>query len=164
MEQRSGKNKKGNNKMLGCLAVIILVISFSIIVSSILGSKNDNSNKDSTVSKSSSSGDWSTDVNKGEFLLIAEKYIKETYAIDNFKIDHSSKKLKVYNSPKEINAETGEEYSNITNGGSEFTYQDKIYSFSLMYNKIDENKYSVIYLHSNYDSSKGIDVPFKSAQ
>lgn len=162
MEQRSGNKKQKSNKLMGCLGAVVIILVLAIALPFILGDKS-KTDESKGKTQSSTSGDWS-DADKSEFLVIAEKYIKQTYAIDNFKIDDSSDKLKVYNSPTDVNAETGEEYKNIINGISEFTYQDKVYPFTLLYNKIDKNKYSVLYLYSNYDSTKGIDVPLKSEQ
>lgn len=71
---------------------------------------------------------------KAEFATIAEKQITKNYAIDNFKIDLSS--IKVNQFPDEINADTGEVYKNVMNGGGKFTFQDKIYDFSLIYRRL----------------------------
>ncbi|HBC4799078.1 TPA: hypothetical protein KET04_002632 [Enterococcus faecalis] len=99
---------------------------------------------------------------KAEFATIAEKQITKNYAIDNFKIDLSS--IKVNQFPDEINADTGEVYKNVMNGGGKFTFQDKIYDFSLIYSKKDESKYTVLYLYSPLDKTKTMEIPLKSDQ
>lgn len=97
-----------------------------------------------------------------EFATIAETQIKRIYAIDNFKMDLQS--VKVNQFPDDKNTETGEIYKNVYNGTGEFTWQDKVYSYSLIYSKKDTTKYSVLYLYSNLDTSKGIDIPLESDQ
>ncbi len=97
---------------------------------------------------------------KAEFAAIAEKHIKESYSIDNYKVDLKS--IKVNRFPDDKNAETGEVYKNILNGIGDFTWQDQQYNFSLIYSKKDETNYSVLYLYSNLDPNKGIDTPLES--
>ena len=50
------------------------------------------------------------------------------------------------------------------NGGGKFTFQDKIYDFSLIYSKKDESKYTVLYLYSPLDKTKTMEIPLKSDQ
>ncbi|WP_315307334.1 hypothetical protein [Enterococcus devriesei] len=133
----------------------------SVLLFLILGACSTSEKEEPKNYESTNSTIKETDTDqKAEFATIAEKHIKEVYSIDNFKIDLKS--IKVNQFPDDKNAETGEIYKNILNGIGDFTWQDKQYNFSLIYSKKDDTNYSVLYLHSNLDSTKGIDTPLES--
>ncbi|MBS7578329.1 hypothetical protein HOY36_12320 [Enterococcus sp. MMGLQ5-2] len=129
----------------------------------------------SSKSESKSTNDSSYDYNqtnsevkeannsqKAEFIVLAKKEIKKLYQIDNFEIDDSSDNLKVNIMPDDKSQDGSETYKNVFSGISNFTYQDKIYSFDFIYSKTDENHYKVLYLYSNYDANNKISVPLDS--
>lgn len=122
-------------------------------------SSSENESKTNYSSTNSSIKEIDTN-QKAEFATIAEKHIKEIYAVNNIKMDLKS--INVTQFPDDTNAETGEVYKNVFNGVGDFTWQDKQYNFSLIYSKKDDTNYTVLYLHSNLDSAKGIDTPLES--
>lgn len=133
----------------------------SILSVILLGACSTSENKSKTDYSSTNSSIKETDTaQKAEFATIAEKHIKEIYAVDNIKMDLRS--ISVTQFPDDKNAETGEVYKNVFNGIGDFTWQDKKYNFSLIYSKKDDTNYTVLYLHSNLDSNKGIDTPLES--
>lgn len=141
--------------------LIATLAASSFIVS---GCGSNETSSEEVASESAVSGELheAEDNTRGEFLTIAEKLIKENYGIDNFQIDISSNKLSVFNSTDEMNLETGEEYNNVINGMGEFTYQDNIYRFNILYSKPDENSYEILFMDSDYNHDSGIDIPLES--
>ena len=141
---------------------LIATLAASVFIISACGSSETSSEE--VASESAVSGEISEaelEV-KGEFVTIAEKAIKESYGIDNFEIDISSNKLSVFNSTDEMNSETGEEYNNVINGMGEFTYQDNIYRFNILYSKTSEDSYQILFMDSDYNHDLGIDIPLDS--
>lgn len=135
------------------VASVLLVIFLGACSTPEKEETKDYSSTNSTIQETDNS-------EKAEFAAIAEKHIKESYSIDNYKVDLKS--IKVNQFPDDKNAETGEVYKNIYNGNGEFTWQDKVYNFTLIYSKKDDTNYSVLYLYSNLDTNKGIDTPLES--
>lgn len=133
----------------------------SILSVILLGACSTSENESKTDYSSTNSSIKETDTaQKAEFATIAEKHIKEIYAVDNIKMDLKS--ISVTQFPDDKNAKTGDVYKNVFNGIGDFTWQDKKYNFSLIYSKKDDTNYTVLYLHSNLDSNKGIDTPLES--
>ncbi|WP_375178772.1 hypothetical protein [Enterococcus rotai] len=97
-----------------------------------------------------------------ELSVISENQIKKLYGIDNIKINYTTKDFKVFRMPDDKNAETGEVYKNVYSGIGDFTWQDKIYHFSILYSMVDDSKYNVLSLTSQYDTDKIINVPLES--
>ncbi|MGM8140071.1 hypothetical protein [Enterococcus italicus] len=93
---------------------------------------------------------------KSEAITIAKKVLKEHYSIDNFKIDTSNKKFKVNRAPDNKNTVTGEVYKNFYSASGDFSYQDKIYQFDMLYSMKKDDKFSVVYFKTNLDDSKTI--------
>lgn len=166
MDKKSRNNEKG---CLGCLGIlgIILIVSFGITLFNSYTHRGEASSKNTAETKevknyseTNSSVKEVDNDQVAEFATIAKKHIKQIYSIDNFKMDLKS--IKVYQFPDDKNSETGEVYKNVINGTGEFTWQDKVYSYTLIYSNKDTKNYSVLYLYSNLDSNKGIDTPLES--
>lgn len=92
----------------------------------------------------------------------AEIQIKQLYGLDKIKIKGDSENLKVMRMPDDKNSETGEEYKDVYSVRGNFTFQDHVYNFTMLYSLTDEDHYKVLYLISNYDDSKSISVPLAS--
>jgi hypothetical protein len=146
---------------------LIVIFLFAGLANS-LTTKNDKktaSSESIELKKETKSDDTVKAVNtsqKAEFIVLAEAQIKKAYQIDNFKIDTSENNLKVNIFPDNKSSDGKTTYKNILNGAGEFTYRDKVYKFSFMYSKINSDSYKTLYLYSDYDKNKGIDVPLKN--
>lgn len=99
---------------------------------------------------------------KSRASVIAEKSIKKLYSIDNFKINFTDSSFKVFQMPDDKNIETGQEYKNIYSVIGDYTWQDKLYKFSMLYSMSDEDNYTVLSLTSNIDNAISIDIPIES--
>lgn len=160
MEQRSGKNKKDNSTLvgcLGCLGLIAVIIIIGTIIFSTPNSKNSSEKQDYTQSNTEVK-DAKEEIPNAS--VIADDKIKQLYSIDNFKVKYST--LRVNRLPDDKNPETGEIYKNLYGVHGEYTWQDRIYHFSMIYSKKNENEYTVVHLTSNLDDSKTINVPLES--
>ena len=83
--------------------------------------------------------------------------------IDNFEVNFTDDSFKVYRMPDDKNTETGEEYKNVYSAIGNFTYQDKIYNFDMVYSFTDKDSYKVLYFNTPFDESKNtIDTPLES--
>lgn len=103
------------------------------------------------------------DEEKSEASVIVEKVLKEHYMIDNFKVNFTDDSFKVYRMPDDKNTETGEEYKNVYSAIGNFTYQDKVYNFDMVYSFTDKDSYKVLYFNTPFDESKNtIDTPLDS--
>lgn len=103
------------------------------------------------------------DEEKSEASVIVEKVLKEHYMIDNFKVNFTDDSFKVYRMPDDKNTETGEEYKNVYSAIGNFTYQDKVYNFDMVYSFTDKDSYKVLYFNTPFDESKNtIDTPLES--
>lgn len=141
--------------------LLIALTTSTLLISACAGEEKVNEVKESSSAVSGEAYEDAAEM-KGEFVTIAEKTLKEIYNIDNFKIDMSSSKLNVFHSPDDKNSETGEEYTNIITGMTEYTYQDKIYNLILIYSKTSEESYKILSMSTNYNHDLGIDVPLES--
>lgn len=103
------------------------------------------------------------DEEKSEASVIVEKVLKEHYMIDNFEVNFTDDSFKVYRMPDDKNTETGEEYKNVYSAIGNFTYQDKIYNFDMVYSFTDKDSYKVLYFNTPLDDSKNtINTPLES--
>jgi len=103
------------------------------------------------------------DDEKSEASIIVEKVLKDHYMIDNFEVNFTDDSFKVYRMPDDKNIETGEEYKNVYSAIGNFTYQDKIYNFDMVYSFTDKDSYKVLYFNTPFDESKNtIDTPLES--
>lgn len=103
------------------------------------------------------------DEEKSEASVIVEKVLKEHYMIDNFEVNFTDDSFKVYRMPDDKNTETGEEYKNVYSAIGNFTYQDKIYNFDMVYSFTDKDSYKVLYFNTPLDEAKNtIDTPLES--
>lgn len=99
---------------------------------------------------------------RAEASVIADKVLKERYKIDNYKIHATDESFKVMQMPDDKNANSGEVYMNLYSVIGNFTYQDKIYDFTMLYSMKNESDYSVPYFYTNLDDSKTINTPLES--
>ena len=133
----------------------LLVISSLLLV--LVGCSSKASNVESRNYDETNSTYKETDnAEKSEAITIAKKVLKEHYSIDNFKIDSSNKKFKVNRAPDNKNTVTGEVYKNFYSASGDFSYQDKIYQFDMLYSMKKDDKFSVVYFKTNLDDSKTI--------
>lgn len=103
------------------------------------------------------------DEEKSEASVIVEKVLKEHYMIDNFKVNFTDDIFKVYRMPDDKNSDTGEEYKNVYSAIGNFTYQDKVYNFDMVYSFTDKDSYKVLYFNTPLDDSKNtINTPLES--
>lgn len=103
------------------------------------------------------------DEEKSEASVIVEKVLKEHYMIDNFKVNFTDDTFKVYRMPDDKNSDTGEEYKNVYSAIGNFTYQDKVYNFDMVYSFTDKDSYKVLYFNTPLDDSKNtINTPLES--
>lgn len=136
--------------------LLTLIMLSLCLITSACSSKTDTKN-DKTYESTKDTFTIEND-SKGEFVTLAEKHIKELYQIDNIKLNMKSNVLSVYGMPDQVDSDTGEVYKNIISGSTDFTYQDKVYKLTFLYSKTDDEHYKALYLYSNYDSNKTIDV------
>ncbi|MBL1223707.1 hypothetical protein [Enterococcus sp. BWR-S5] len=133
------------------LSGVILLVGLSACGSS-EEEKKDYSETNSTIKETES-------YDKAEFMTLAAKHIEELFGISGVTIETDAS---VNQFPDDKNAETGEEYKNVLNGIGNFVFEGKSYPFSFMYSKKDDTTYNILYLYSNYDSTKEISVPLES--
>jgi len=141
----------------------IIIVSLGILLTFSLAacSSSDETTKESSkdYSETNSTILETENIDKAEFITLAAKHIEELFGISGVTVDTN---VSVHKFPDDKNAETGEEYKNILNGIGDFSYNGNSYPFSFIYSKKDDTNYSILYLYSNYDSSKEISVPLES--
>lgn len=114
-------------------------------------------------SESNSEVKDTNDEEKSEASIIVEKVLKEHYMIDNFEVNFTDDSFKLHRMPDDKNTETGEEYKNVYSAIGNFTYQDKIYNFDMVYSFTDKDSYKVLYFNTPFDESKNtINTPLES--
>src|SRR5699024_5675344 len=69
----------------------------------------------------------------GEASVIAGKVLEQKFKLANFEVNFTDDTFKVFQMPDDKNAKTGEVYLNLYNVIGTFTYQDKIYDFTMLY-------------------------------
>lgn len=100
---------------------------------------------------------------KSEASIIAKNVLKKHYKIDNFEVNFIDDTFKVYRMPDDKNSDTGKEYKNVYSAIGNFTYQDKIYDFDVLYSLTDKDSYEVLYFYTPLDDSKNtINTPLES--
>ncbi|MFN6687363.1 hypothetical protein ACK4CS_14260 [Enterococcus gallinarum] len=100
---------------------------------------------------------------KSEASIIAKNVLKKHYKIDNFEVNFIDDTFKVYRMPDDKNSDTGKEYKNVYSAIGNFTYQDKIYDFDMLYSLTDKDSYEVLYFYTPLDDSKNtINTPLES--
>lgn len=99
-----------------------------------------------------------------EAPLIVEKVLEKRFKLANFEVNAPDDTFKVFQMPDDKNAETGEIYMDLHSAIGNFTYQDKIYDFNLLYSMKEDLRYSVIYFSTTFDESLTIDIPLESEQ
>lgn len=141
-----------------------LVIGLLLTILFLSACGNSESTKESRTYKEANTAVKETnDEEKSEASIIVEKVLKEHYMIDNFEVNFTDDSFKVYRMPDDKNTETGEEYKNVYSAIGNFTYQDKIYNFDMVYSFTDKDSYKVLYFNTPLDESKNtIDTPLES--
>ena len=96
------------------------------------------------------------------FMTIAEKHLSKLYGIVDPQVE--TKDLRVVKLPTTDElAETGQKLENMTSGYGKFKFENKLYNFDLLYDMEDgSDKYTIIYLRSDYDETKEINLKLKS--
>lgn len=96
------------------------------------------------------------------FMTIAEKHLSKLYGIADPQVE--TKDLRVVKLPTTDElAETGKKLENMTSGYGKFEFENKLYNFDLLYDMEDgSDKYTIIYLRSDYDETKEINLKLKS--
>lgn len=84
---------------------------------------------------------------RSEASIIAENVLKKHYKIDNLEVNFINDTFKVYCMPYDKNSDTGKEYKNVYSAIGNFTYQDKIYDFDMLYSLTDKDSYEVLYFY-----------------
>ena len=100
----------------------------------------------------------------GEASVIAGKVLEQKFNLANFEVKVTDNTCKVFHMPDDKNAQTGEVYLNLYNVLGTFTYQDKIYDFTMLYSMKNKSDYSVVYFSTPYDESIIIDTKLESEQ
>lgn len=163
MEQRSGKNKKDNSTKVGCLGCLGLIAIIIIIVTMIFSTPNSKNNSEKQDYTQSNTEVKDAKEEKTKISVeVADKSIKQIYSIDNFIIKDTDSSFKVTRLPDDKNSETGEIYKNVYSVRGEYTWQDKIYHFTMLYSQKNAKESSVLLFTSNIDDSKTINVPLES--
>lgn len=162
METRRGPIKKKNNKLIGCLGIIIILLIFVIAMPFLFGEKSSKDQSEKQDYSESNTKVIEAKDEKSRASVIAETKIKKIYNIDNFKVNYTDSSFKVFRMPDDKNSETGEVYKNVYSAKGNFTWQDKTYDFYLLYSMSSADNYTVLSLTSNIDNNIKIDVPLES--
>lgn len=141
-----------------------LVIGLLLTILFLSACGNSESTEESRTYKEANTAVKETnDEEKSEASVIVEKVLKEHYMIDNFKVNFTDDTFKVYRMPDDKNSDTGEEYKNVYSAIGNFTYQDKVYNFDMVYSFTDKDSYKVLYFNTPLDDSKNtINTPLES--
>ena len=141
-----------------------LVIGLLLTILFLSACGNSESTEESRTYKEANTAVKETnDEEKSEASVIVEKVLKEHYMIDNFKVNFTDDTFKVYRMPDDKNSDTGEEYKNVYSAIGNFTYQDKVYNFDMVYSFTDKDSYKVLYFNTPLDDSRNtINTPLES--
>lgn len=96
------------------------------------------------------------------FMAIAMGALRDTYGLDKVEIV-TDDDLTVIDSKDEVNSQTGQKYTNVKLGKGNFKFDGKVYPFDMVYTTdAKAEHYTTLFLESDYDKTKGVDIPLES--